>query len=133
MRILLAEHHNQVLKAMQTLLREKTDYTLVGEAIDTDNLLDQVEKTNPDLVVLAWDLPGRPSADIIATLKTFNPRPTVVVISSQLDLEETALHAGADAFVSKGDPPEKLLVTLHEMQLSVEDQAKKQIDKLDEV
>ena len=133
MRILLAEHHSQVLKALQTLLREKTEYTLVGEAINADSLLDQAEKTKPDLVLLAWDLPDRPTAEIIAALNALDSRPKVVVISSQLDLEETALDAGADEFVSKGDPPEKLLVTLCEMQFAVEEQPRVQNDKPDEV
>ena len=57
MRILLAEHHSQVLKALQTMLREKTEYTLVGEATNADNLLQQAGEVNPDLVLFAWDLP----------------------------------------------------------------------------
>jgi len=129
MRILLAEHHSQVLKALQTLLKEKTAYILVGEAIDADSLLDQVEKTKPDLVLLAWDLPGRPSAEIIAALNALDPRPKVVVISSKLDVDEAALNAGADAFVRKVDPPKNLLIALRLMQSELEEQAIKQVDK----
>ena len=122
MRILLAEHHSQVLKALQTMLREKTEYTLVGEATNADNLLQQAGEVNPDLVLFAWDLPGQPSVEIIAALNALTPRPKVVVLSSQLDVEEIALSAGADAFISKGEPPKRLLITLYEMQLELEDQ-----------
>ena len=125
MRILLAEHHSQVLKALKTLLREKTDYKLVGEATDAESLLDRVEQIKPELVLFAWDLPGRPSTEIIAALNTLDPRPKVVVISSQLDVEEIAQNAGADVFVSKGDPPHNLLVALQLMQMEINEQKTK--------
>lgn len=125
MRILLAEHHSQVLKALKTLLKEKTEYTLVGEAIDTESLLDQAQEISPDLVLFAWDLPGRPTIETIAALNVLDPRPKVVVISSQADIEEIARNAGADVFVSKGDPPRKLLDALQLMQMEINEQKTK--------
>ena len=125
MRILLAEHHSQVLEALKTLLKVKTDYTLVGEAIDAESLLDQAQEISPDLVLFAWDLPGRPSTEIIAALNALDPRPKVVVISGQLDVEEIARNAGADVFVSKGDPPYKLLDALQLMQMEINEQKTK--------
>ena len=125
MRILLAEHHSQVLKALRTLLKEKTEYTLVGEAIDTESLLDQAQEISPDLVLFAWDLPGRPSTEIIAALNALDPRPKVVVISGQLDVEEIAHLAGADVFVSKSDPPHNLLDALQLMQMEINEQKTK--------
>ena len=131
MRILLAEHHRQVLKALKTLLKEKTDYTLVGEATDANHLLDQVEEISPELVLFAWDLPGRPSSEIIAALNALDPRPKVVVISSQLDVEEIAQNAGADVFVSKGDPPHNLLVALQLMQMEINERKTNNAGELD--
>jgi DNA-binding NarL/FixJ family response regulator len=133
MHILLAEHHSQVLRALQTLLKEQTEYTLVGEATDVESLLDQAEKTKPDLVLLAWELPGRPGAEIIAALNTLDSRPLVIVLSSKLEVKEPALDAGADAFVSKGDPPRKLLIALYEMQVTLEEQATTRVNKVDKV
>ena len=36
----------------------------------------------------------------------------MIVINTRPELREQALAEGADAFVCKGDPPEKLLATL---------------------
>jgi DNA-binding NarL/FixJ family response regulator len=84
-------------------------------------------------VLIDWYLPGRPSAEIIAALDTLDPRPKVVVLSSKLDVEEAALDADADVFVSKGDPPKNLLIALHLMKSEIEEQATKQVDKSAEV
>jgi len=40
------------------------------------------------------------------------PQVKVIMLSMYADYLDEALAAGADAFVSKGEPPEKLLTTL---------------------
>jgi DNA-binding NarL/FixJ family response regulator len=43
------------------------------------------------------------------------PNLLVVVLSGRPEVRREALAAGADAFVSKVDPPERLLAALHAM------------------
>ena len=50
--------------------------------------------------------------DLIASLHALKPRPIVIVMSSGFEYSRMLLMAGADAFVSKGDPPNWLLQTL---------------------
>ena len=112
MRILLAEHHNQVRRALRTLLEEKTDHLLVGDVSDCAELFEQTTLTQPDLVLLDWELPGHNANNIITDLHALDSPPRVVVLSTHIESREDLLSAGADAFVSKGDPPEKLLEAL---------------------
>lgn len=121
MRILLAEHHIRVLKAMRTLIEEKTGHVLVGEVMDWAELLEQTALTQPDLVLLDWELPGHTRNNIITELHTLDSPPRVVVLSTQIEVKEEALSAGADAFVSKGDPPGKLLEALQVMQIALDE------------
>jgi DNA-binding NarL/FixJ family response regulator len=132
MRVLLAEHHRQVLRALQTLLNEKTEYILIGDAADADSLLAQAEAKKPDLVLLDWELPGQPRVDLVADLYALDSRLKVIVISSKLEVQELAIKAGAHAFVSKGDPPQALLDALREMQLTLDVRNPKEADELDE-
>jgi DNA-binding NarL/FixJ family response regulator len=39
MRIILADHHSQVLWALKVLIDEELEMKLVGEALDSDGLL----------------------------------------------------------------------------------------------
>ena len=44
MRILLADHHQQVLRTLRQLISEKTEYTLVGDASNVDGLLEALRQ-----------------------------------------------------------------------------------------
>jgi len=127
MRIFLADDQAKVCSALRLLLEQEPGLSVVGEAAEAKDLLAQVQRTRPDLVLLDWELPGlraprssTPSAGsgissgqrLLAALHSLSCRPKVIALSGHLEAREEALAAGADAFVSKGDPPERLLTTL---------------------
>ena len=112
MRVILADHHPQALWALKTMLQEDPDFDLIGEAVDTKQLLNLAEKHSVDLILVDSGLPGNLIGDLIATLHALKPKPIVIVMSSKSEDSRMALMAGADAFVSKGDQPEWLLNTL---------------------
>jgi DNA-binding NarL/FixJ family response regulator len=109
MRVLLADDQSKVRSALRLLLEQEPGLTVVGEVAETEGLLAQVEATQPDLVLLDWELPGLRSDDRLSALRTLCPRLKVIALSGQPEARRAALAAGADAFVSKGDPPERLL------------------------
>ena len=77
-----------------------------------ESLLEQAVKTHPDVVILDWELPGKPGADRIAVVRSVVPGAQIIVISAR---PEAAAQAGeADAFVNKIDPPERILAVLKE-------------------
>ena len=112
MRIILADHHEETLWALKTMLQEQPEFDLLGEAEDAAGLLKLSNNLNPDLVLVDCRLPGISIEDLISNLGALNPKPLVVAMSSELEYSRLALKAGADAFVSKGDHPEWLLKTL---------------------
>lgn len=113
MRILLADHHPQTLWALRISLDEDPELEVAGEAIDSDVLLALAPGLSPDLVLMDWELPGKPVEDIIAELHQASRRPLVVVMGNRPEYSRKLLKAGADAFVSKGDQPDWLLDVLH--------------------
>ncbi|MEJ2263380.1 MAG: response regulator transcription factor [Anaerolineales bacterium] len=112
MRLLLADHHPTVLKALQTRLREEGIFVVVGTASDAKTLKKQAEAQRPDAILLDWELPGRDSQELIAILHKLEPRPRVIAMSSKLEKGRVALAAGADAFISKGEDSNWLIETL---------------------
>jgi two-component system, NarL family, response regulator, fimbrial Z protein, FimZ len=112
MRIILADHHPNVLRALITMLSEETEFQIVGEAVDADSLMTQTAATCPDLVLFDAELPGQPVDDLIASLHTCVPRPVVIAMSSKSEHGRKLLTAGADVFVSKTDQADWLLETL---------------------
>jgi len=109
MRVLVADNDARVRSALQTVLKEEPGLTLIGESADLESLATQIRVLKPDLVLLDWDLRGRPAAALLLALTTLKTQTKVIVLSGRPESEEAALAAGAEAFVSKGDPPEVLL------------------------
>jgi DNA-binding NarL/FixJ family response regulator len=112
MRVLLADNQTKVRSALRLLLEQQPGLSVVGEAADAEDLLAQVEATQPDLVLLDWELPDQGGAATVAGLRTAQPGPVVIVLSGRPEARRATLDAGADAFVSKGDPPERLLAAI---------------------
>lgn len=112
MRIILADHHPKTLGALKTMLCEKSEFEVAGEAANAADLLSLAFDRQPDLALLDWELPDLPIKELIKKLHSCRPRPFVVVIGSNPEYMKTLLKAGADAFVSKIDEPGWLLDTL---------------------
>lgn len=109
MRLLLADERPKTRFALRTLLRLETGLTIVGEAATADGLLALAEQTSPDIVVLGWGLRGLEADKLLPALRAVCPHIYVIALSSRPEVRSAALEAGADAFVSKIDSPERLL------------------------
>jgi DNA-binding NarL/FixJ family response regulator len=116
MRVLLADNQPKVRFALRVLLERQSGIEIVGEATNTADLLSQMEKTHPDIVLLSWDLPGLATNGPLSSLRERYPKLSVIALSGRPEVRRAALSAGANAFVSKTDPPERLLATIRRYQ-----------------
>lgn len=114
-RILVADNDARVRMALNTLLQQEPEKVAVRESNDISSLAVQVKQFKPDLVLLDWELPGRPAAALLLSLHGLNYNPKIIVLSTRPESEREALGAGADAFVCKGDPPDQLLGSLRRL------------------
>jgi DNA-binding NarL/FixJ family response regulator len=114
MRILLADNQPEVRFGLRVLLERRPGFEVVGEAVGAVDLLAQAEAGCPDLVLLGWELPGLARNDLPSALRRVCPNLRVIVLSGRPEARRVALTAGADAFVSKADPPERLLAAIND-------------------
>jgi DNA-binding NarL/FixJ family response regulator len=110
-RVLIADESPTVQVALRVLLEQQPGFEVVGEAVDAEELLAQAALARPDLLLLSWDL-GQVEDDLLPALHQVCPALYVIALSGRLEARQAALEAGADAFVSKGDPPERLLAAI---------------------
>ena len=83
---------------------------VVGEAADWATTLAQAPVSRTDMLLIDWDLlpRARPNA-ALDELRTACPAALVIILISHLDARaQAALSAGADAFISKGETPERV-------------------------
>jgi two-component system nitrate/nitrite response regulator NarP len=112
MRILVADEQSKVRFALRVLLGQQPGLEIVGEATDSEELLAQAKAVSPDLVLVHWGLRGLVPADLLAALRRGSHDLRVVALSARPEARSAALAAGADAFVYKVDPPERLLAAI---------------------
>lgn len=116
MRILLADGQPKVRRALKVLLQRQHGIEVIGEANDTVALLQQLSSCAPDMILLDWEINGQSSGHLMGTIKELLPSSILVALSGRGEARQQALSAGADWFVSKTDPPERLLGMISQFQ-----------------
>ena len=108
-RVLIADDRFHVRSALRLLLRERLGVTVVDEAVTLEQALELASMEEPDLVLLDWELSAEGGATALVGLRMARPGLAIIALSSNPESRQAALEAGADEFISKGDPPEQLL------------------------
>ncbi len=114
MRILIADDDLEIRSALRFLFEQEAEMEVVADVKDAPDLLLASRTSQPDLVVLDWELPSMGRA-LLSRVHAACPRVRVVALSGRMESRQSAFAAGADAFVSKSDPPEKLLATIRHL------------------
>lgn len=110
--VLLAAPQPDVRAALRLLLLD-LGMQVVGEAVDWSTTLALTQETEPDMLLVDWELIPISSGHTLAQLRAACPAAVVIVLISQLDArQQAALSAGADAFISKGEMPDRVAARL---------------------
>ena len=112
MKVLLADDNPEVRSALRLLLEQGPQPATVWEVSDMQGLTAHMREDCPMVVLLDWELPGLHKSDISMILRSHCPGMKVIALSSKFEARREALVTGADAFISKAEPPEKILSTL---------------------
>jgi DNA-binding NarL/FixJ family response regulator len=100
-------------------LEQQPGWLVCGEAANAGELFSRIAIGCPDLVLLDWELPGTRGICLLPALKALCPRMFVVYMGGRGELRAAVLRAGADAFMNKTDPPEKLLQLIETFDLQL--------------
>ena len=107
-RMLLAAPQPDVRAALRLLLLD-LGMEVVGEAADWPTTLALAPETRPDMLLVDWELIPTDSGNTLTQLRAVCPAAVVIVLISQLDArQQAALSTGADAFISKGEMPDRV-------------------------
>ncbi len=115
MRILIADDDPKVRSALALLLDQEPGFDVIGAAENATELQSKILSDEIDLILLDWELPGLPAEWMELFLRDGGRRTSVVAMSGRAQACRAAESSGADAFVSKGDPPERLIVVLNDL------------------
>ena len=118
-RVYIADAKPEERTALRILLLD-LNMEVVGEATDWVTTLTQVPVSRTDMLLIDWDLLPNPPTAALDEIRKACPAALVVVLISHLDArQQAALSAGADAFISKGETPERVAERLRSVAASV--------------
>lgn len=108
-RVYIADAKFEERSALRHMLLD-LNMEVVGEAGDWSTTLAQAPATRLNMLLVEWELlPAHLGVQALAELRLACPSVIVVVLISHLDArQQAALSAGADAFISKGETPERV-------------------------
>ena len=113
-RALVADDFPGMQQALVACLKRVPNVEVVGTAANGRDALENARNSKPDLVVADLQMPIMDGFQLLRELRRTYPDIALVAVSGHYSpaIEQEALAAGADAFVSKSGLPHDLLNVL---------------------
>lgn len=112
MHILIVDDQRRARQSLKALLASNFQALELHEAGNGIEAIRCLETDQPNLVIMDARMPEMDGIEATRIVKAKWPQVRVIVLSLYAEYQPAALAAGADAFVSKGEPPERLLAAL---------------------
>lgn len=109
-RVLLVDDQEVIREGMRSLIATDPELTVVGECTDGDEVVDQIARCSPDVVVMDIRMRRTDGATATVAVRAIDGPPVLVLTTfDDDDTLATALRAGAAGFVLKAAPGEDIL------------------------
>jgi len=112
--ILVADDSDFVRRAVCAILREQSDFQIVGEAHDGNEAVEKVEALQPEVVVMDISMPVMNGLEAAAAIAKIYPK-TKIVFLTQYPTPEHVSSAGAKtnwSYVLKSDANKHLVLAV---------------------
>jgi DNA-binding NarL/FixJ family response regulator len=109
-RVLIAEDHSLVRRGLAAIINMEEDVTVVGEAGDGEEVIEQWRRLRPDVVLMDLRMPRLEGVEAIRRIRAEDPKASIIVLTT-FDHDEdiyAGLRAGAKAYLLKDVQPEEL-------------------------
>lgn len=109
--LVIADKNPLVLSGLKQLFAEDKRFRVIATATDGERFLAAVERLSFDVGVIGWVMPYVDGAGILERLRERPEAPRIVVYtgSPEADIPREVMALGGAAFVTKKDPPERLM------------------------
>ena len=116
-RILIVDDHPIVRRGLKELVADEPDLEVCGEAADEPEAIQQLEETQPDVVVVDLSLPRGHGLELIRKIRLHDERIKILVSTMHDEslFAERTLRAGAAGYINKQEAPEKIIDALRQV------------------
>lgn len=117
MKILLADDHLLFREGIKLLLSMQPRVEIVAELSELSSLIERVQQTAPDLLILDYHMPGGETSALIGHCKQRFEGIKIIALTGSRSgtILKQLEQAGADAVLLKDTPPQELLSTIQQV------------------
>lgn len=109
--VVVADDHGIVREGIRHLLEREEDITVCGEAADGRELLEQVDRHHPNVIILDITMPRLSGLESLERLRAKHPRVKTILLSvhSEAPMIQSAVALGVDGYVLKNSRTDEIL------------------------
>jgi DNA-binding NarL/FixJ family response regulator len=113
-RVVIADDHPVLRLAVRKRLEAEGDIEVLAEAGSGEEAIAIVRAVHPDLVILDYQMPNLDGLAAARAIHEALPGVDMVMLTGwdDGDLAPAAIEAGVAGFVSKNEPPDRLVATI---------------------
>lgn len=100
-RVIIVDDHDVVIEGLRRMLALEDDITVVGEANNVDEAVNQVELHSPDIVLMDIKMPGKDGIEATRLIKEKKPDSKIIMLTLYEEYLTQAIEAGAVGYLLK--------------------------------
>ncbi|TAN70332.1 MAG: response regulator [Methylobacter sp.] len=115
--VLLVDDHELVRSAIEGLLNDVDDITVIGVAKSGEDAVDAVVALSPDVVLMDVNMPGIGGIEACRRMLQLDPEIKIIAVSVLNDgpIPHQLLKLGVLSFISKGSPVEEMVDAIRQV------------------
>jgi DNA-binding NarL/FixJ family response regulator len=112
LRTLVVDDREDVRNLLRSILQEKTECVVIGEAASGLHAIEQAKELQPDLILLDLSLPEVNGMEAARRIRKLSPNSKIIFLSqdNSPEIVQGALRLGAAGYILKSDATELPLV-----------------------
>ena len=112
--VLIADDHSVVREGVRHLIEGESDINVCAEASDGREVLEQIEKNQPDLVILDITMPRLSGLETLERIRAKFPGTKTILLSVHADpsMIQSAVSLGVDGYVLKNARKSEILAAI---------------------
>jgi DNA-binding NarL/FixJ family response regulator len=116
-KVFLVDDHPLVREWLTQLIQRESDLAICGEAEDTQEALEKIAATKPDIVIADISLKSTHGLELVKDLQVRAPSLPVLILSMHDEslYAERVLRAGAKGYITKQEATKKILLAVRQI------------------
>ena len=116
-KIVIYEDNPDLLQTLSELIESTKDFNLLGAFSNAENVLSDMERLKPGIVLMDIEMPGINGRDALKKIKSTYPETEIIMLTVFDDNENIfdCIQSGASGYLLKRTPPERIVEAIKDV------------------